>query len=485
MRPDDFRLWKTQCYIDGNWTPAIDGGVINVTNPASGEVLGTVPRCGTKETSVAIAAASHSMAAWKALTPAERGEHLHRMFELIRQNLDELAAILTLEQGKPLAESKGEIMQGASYFPWYAGEARRAYGRLIPSPSPGKRPLTMLQPVGVVGIITPWNFPFAMIPRKAAPALAAGCAVVVKPASQTPYSALAMAALAQEAGIPAGVFNVITGDSSKIGAELTGDPRVRKLSFTGSTEVGKKLMAQCATTVKRLSLELGGNAPFIVFDDADLDRAVDAALISKFRNCGQTCICANRMLVQEGVVDAFTKRLAEKADALKAGSGLEPGVTQGPLIDEHAVKHVEALVADSVAKGARVMAGGKRHALGGLFYEPTVLGCVTPSMRVFREEIFGPVAPIVPFSSEKEAIALANDTEVGLASYVFTSDLGRAWRVSEALEYGMVGVNEVILAMAEAPFGGIKESGMGREGGSEGILDYMDTKYVLMGGLNA
>ncbi|WP_243360213.1 NAD-dependent succinate-semialdehyde dehydrogenase [Fundidesulfovibrio terrae] len=484
MRPDDFILWKNQCYIDGKWIPALDGEVLDVTNPASGEVLGTVPKCGTKETSLAISAAARSMAAWKLLTPAERGEYLHRLHALIRENLDELAAILTLEQGKPLAESKGEIMQGASYFPWYAGEARRAYGRLIPAPGPGRRPLTMLQPVGVTGIITPWNFPFAMIPRKAAPALAAGCSVVIKPASQTPYSALAMAALAQEAGIPAGVFNVITGDSSKIGAELTGDPRVRKLSFTGSTAVGKKLMAQCAGTVKRLSLELGGNAPFIVFDDADLDRAVDGAVISKFRNSGQTCICANRILVQKGILDAFTAKLAAKVEALRVGSGLDAGVTQGPLIDESAVKHVEALVAEAVDKGARIMVGGKRHALGGLFYEPTVLGSVTPSMRVFREEIFGPVAPIVPFSSEKEAIALANDTEVGLASYMFTNDLGRTWRVSEALEYGMVGVNEVILAMAEAPFGGIKESGMGREGGSEGILDYMDTKYVLMGGLN-
>lgn len=484
MRPDDLKLWKNQCYIDGMWSPALSGETIEVTDPATGRTLGTVPRCATLETSVAISSAVRAMTAWKALTALERGRYLHRMHDLIMDNLDELAAILTLEQGKPLTESKGEIAQGASYFPWFAEEARRAYGHVIPTPGHGKRPLTIRQPVGVVGIITPWNFPFAMIPRKAAPAMAAGCAVVIKPASQTPYCALALAALAEEAGIPPGVFNVITGDSSKIGAELTADPRVRKLSFTGSTAVGKKLMAQCAATMKRLSLELGGNAPLIVFDDADLDRAVDGALGSKFRNCGQTCICANRILVQDTVRDEFLRKLAAKVEMLRAGSGLEAGVTQGPLIDEAAVNHVESLVRDAVEKGAKVLTGGKRHRLGGLFYEPTVLTDVTPAMRVFREEIFGPVAPVVGFASEKEAVALANDTEVGLASYVFTRDLGRTWRMSEALEFGMVGVNEVLLAMAEAPFGGVKESGMGREGGVEGLMDYMDTKLIVMGGID-
>jgi succinate-semialdehyde dehydrogenase/glutarate-semialdehyde dehydrogenase len=424
------------------------------------------------------------MAAWKKRTPLERAEPLHKLYALIRENLEELAVILTMEQGKPLAEAKGEILQGASYFPWFAEEARRACGQVIPTPSSGKRPITIRQPVGVVGVITPWNFPFAMIPRKVAPALAAGCSAVVKPASHTPYSALALAALAQEAGIPSGVLNVVTGDSSRIGSELTRDPRVRKLSFTGSTEVGKKLLAQCAATVKRTSMELGGNAPFIVFDDADLDKAVEGAMAAKFRNCGQTCICANRILVQNGIFDAFARRMASRVDGLRPGSGLEPCTTLGPLIDQAAVSAMEALMADAVEKGARVLVGGKRHSLGGLFYEPTVLTGVTPAMRVFREEIFGPVAPLVGFSSEKEAVALANDTEAGLASYVFTRDIGRVWRMSEALEYGMVGVNDVVLAIAEAPFGGIKESGMGREGGSEGLMDYMDTKYILMGGID-
>ncbi|GFK96094.1 Glutarate-semialdehyde dehydrogenase DavD [Fundidesulfovibrio magnetotacticus] len=481
MRPEDLRLWKNLCYIDGQWTPALEGGVLEVSNPATGETLGTVPRCGVKETSLAISSAARAMTAWQALSPLERGEPLHALHRLIKENIDELAAILTLEQGKPLAEARGEILQGASYFPWFAEEARRLYGRVIPSPAPGKRPLTMSRPVGVTGIITPWNFPFAMIPRKAAPALAAGCTVVVKPASATPYSALALAALAEEAGIPAGVFNVVTGSASAIGGELTGDPRVRKISFTGSTEVGKKLMAQCAATVKRVSLELGGNAPFIVFDDADMDKAAEGALISKFRNSGQTCICANRLLVQESALNAFVERFQARVAVLKSGSGLIPGVTQGPLIDRAAVEHVQALVDDALVHGARLLAGGKPHALGGLFYEPTLLAGVTPSMRVYREEIFGPVAPIVTFATEKQAVEMANDTDVGLASYLFTHDLGRAWRVSEALEYGMVGVNEVILAMAEAPFGGVKESGMGREGGQEGIQDYLDTKYVLMG----
>jgi succinate-semialdehyde dehydrogenase/glutarate-semialdehyde dehydrogenase len=483
MRLDDLRLGKDQCYIDGKWIPAIDGEVLKVLNPATGQVLGTVPKCKTREASLAISAASRAMTAWKALTALQRAAYLHKLDALIKDNVDELAAILTLEQGKPLAESRGEILQGSSYFPWFAEEARRAYGQVIPTTGPGKRLLTVRQPVGVVGIITPWNFPFAMIPRKAAPALAAGCSVVIKPASHTPYSALAMAALAEEAGIPAGVFNVMTGDSASIGAELTGDPRVRKISFTGSTAVGKKLMAQCASTMKRLSLELGGNAPLIVFDDADLGKALDGALGSKFRNSGQTCICANRMLVHQDILEPFVAGLVAKVETLKVGNGLEAGITQGPLIEQAAVDHVQALIKDAVAKGATIRAGGKPHALGGLFFEPTIITGVTPEMRLFREEIFGPVAPVTTFATEKEAIALANDTEFGLASYVFTKDLGRTWRMSEALEYGMVGINDYVLATAEAPFGGIKESGLGREGGIEGLMEYMDTKFILMGGI--
>ena len=484
MQIADLKLLKTKCYIGGHWTQAVNGGVLEVRNPATGEKLGTVPKCGAQETATAIAAAARAMESWRKLTALERGKYLHALHALIAANVDELAAILTLEQGKPLAEAKGEIMQGASYFPWFAEEARRAYGQVIPSPGHGKRPLTIRQPVGVTAIITPWNFPFAMIPRKAAPAMAAGCAVVIKPASHTPYCALAMAALAEAAGIPPGVFNVVTGDSAAIGAELTGNPVVRKLSFTGSTAVGKKLMAQCSTTVKRLSLELGGNAPLIVFADADLGKAVESSIGSKFRNSGQTCICANRILVQDSIAEEFTRKLVARVEKLTTGNGLEAGITQGPLIEQSAVAHVEELIADAVGKGAALATGGKRHALGGLFFEPTVLTGVTPDMRVFKEEIFGPVAPVVTFNTEAQAIALANETQAGLASYVFTKDLGRTWRLSEALEYGMVGINEVILAMAEAPFGGIKESGQGREGGCEGLLDYMETKYILMGGID-
>lgn len=485
MRIEKSKFFKTQCFIDGKWTNALDGKTLEVNNPATGAIISTVPKAGRAETAKAIEAASRAFGPWKRMTALQRAACLHKWHALIMENIEDLAAILTLEQGKPLAESKGEIMLGASYIPWYAEECRRTYGTVIPTPGPGKRPVTFKQPVGPVGIITPWNFPFSMITRKGAPALAAGCTLVIKPASQTPHSALALAVLAEMAGFPAGVFNVITGAASEIGAELTSNPLVRKISFTGSTAVGKQLMAQSSTTVKKVSLELGGNAPFIVFDDADLDKAAANSLGCKFRNSGQTCICANRFIVQEGVHDAFVSKMVAQIETLKLGNGMDDGVSQGPLIDDKAVAHVEALVKDALAKGAKAVIGGKRSPLGGRFYEPTVLTGVTKEMRVYQEEIFGPVAPVITFSTEEQAIAMANDTNYGLASYFFTRDLGRAWRVSEGLDYGLVGLNEVALASAEVPFGGFKESGMGREGGSEGIEDYMETKYVLMGGIGA
>jgi succinate-semialdehyde dehydrogenase / glutarate-semialdehyde dehydrogenase len=478
-------LLKTKCFIDGKWTDALDAKTFEVVNPATGKVVASVPRCGRKETAAAIEAASRAFASWKRQTALQRGAVIHKWHALIMEHIEELASIMTQEQGKPLAESRGEIALGASYVPWYADECRRTYGQVIPPCGPGKRPITFKQPVGVVGIITPWNFPFSMITRKAAPALAAGCTVDIKPASLTPLTALALADLARQAGFPDGAFNVLTGSASEIGAELTGNPTVRKISFTGSTAVGKTLMAQSAATVKKVSLELGGNAPYLVFDDADLDLAAANALGCKFRNSGQTCICANRFLVQKGAHDAFVQKLVKQIETLKLGNGMDAGVTQGPLVEAKAVEHVEALVKDAVAKGAKVVVGGKRPSPNGLFFEPTVLVGVTPAMRVYREEIFGPVAPVVVFNTEEEAIAMANDTEYGLASYVFTRDLGRTWRVSEGLEYGMVGVNESALASAEVPFGGITESGQGREGGCQGILDFMETKYVLMGGIGA
>jgi succinate-semialdehyde dehydrogenase/glutarate-semialdehyde dehydrogenase len=481
MQLRDPGLLRDQAHIAGAWC----GGAATfaVADPASGEVLARVAELGTAETRRAIEAANAAWPAWRALTAKQRATILRQWFELIMANADDLALLMTREQGKPLAEAKGEIAYGASFVEWFAEEGKRVYGDVIPSPAADRRLVVLKQPIGVCAAITPWNFPNAMITRKVAPALAAGCTVVVKPAEQTPLSALALAELAQRAGFPAGVFNVVTGSAAAapiIGAELTANPIVRKLSFTGSTEIGRLLMAQCAPTVKKVSLELGGNAPFIVFDDADLDAAVEGAMLSKYRNAGQTCVCANRLLVQDGIYDAFAERLADKVHTLKVGAGTESGVNQGPLIDSAALAKVETLVADAVARGARVLTGGARHALGGTFYQPTVLANVTADMRCAREEIFGPVAPLFRFTTEAEAIALANATEYGLAGYFFARDLGRVWRVAEALEYGIVGVNTGIISNEVAPFGGVKQSGIGREGSRYGIEDYLEIKYVCL-----
>ncbi|WP_278535266.1 NAD-dependent succinate-semialdehyde dehydrogenase [Delftia acidovorans] len=474
-------LLKNLCLIDGQWLAADDGSRIDVHNPATGESVGHVPRMGEAETQRAIAAAERAFALWKQQTAEARARLLHRWFELMMENQEDLALIMTSEQGKPLAESRGEIAYAASYVQWFAEEARRIYGSTVPAPWADKRIIVTKEPVGVCAAITPWNFPAAMITRKVAPALAAGCTIIVKPAQQTPLSALAMAELAQRAGIPEGVFSVITGSSRAIGGVLTASMAVRKLTFTGSTEVGRVLAEQCAPTLKKMSLELGGNAPFIVFDDADLDAAVEGAMASKYRNTGQTCVCANRLLVQDGVYDAFMARLKVAVQALKVGNGLEAGVGQGPLIDQAAVDKVEELVADAVKNGAEVVLGGKRHALGGTFYEPTILANATDRMRIAREEVFGPVAPVFRFKTEEEAIRMANDTEYGLAAYFYARDVGRVWRVGEALEYGMVGINSGIISTAVAPFGGVKQSGMGREGGAAGIEEYLSTKYLCMG----
>jgi succinate-semialdehyde dehydrogenase/glutarate-semialdehyde dehydrogenase len=479
----DPALLRQQCYIDGGWRDAADGAVLDVRNPSTGATLGTVPRMGVAETREAIQAAEAAWPAWRALTAAERSRRLRRWHELILANQDDLAAIMTAEQGKPLAEARGEVGYGAGFVEWFAEEARRIYGDVVPAPAADRRVVVIKQPVGVVAAITPWNFPNAMITRKVAPALAAGCPIIIKPASETPFSALALAELADRAGIPAGVVNVVTGSSAAIGGELTGSPIVRKLSFTGSTEIGKLLMRQCADTVKRLSLELGGNAPFIVFDDADLDAAVVGVMASKYRNSGQTCVCANRILVQAGVMEDFSERLARAVAALKVADGFEPGAQQGPLIDAKAVDKVESLIADAVAKGARVAVGGKRHERGGTYFEPTVLSGATQDMLVAHEEIFGPVAPLFTFRTEAEAVAMANDTEFGLAAYLYTRDSARVWRVSEALEYGMVGINEGLISTEVAPFGGIKQSGFGREGSRYGIEDYLEIKYLCMGGI--
>ncbi len=469
-------------FIDGVWLAA--SKTFAVHNPASGVELAQVADFGPTETTAAVAAAAHAQPAWAARTAKDRSAILRRWFELIVAAQDDLAAIMTAEQGKPLAEARGEVLFGAAFIEWFGEEAKRTYGEVIPSPVRGRQLLALRQPVGVVAAITPWNFPNAMITRKAAPALAAGCTFIVKPAPETPLSALALAVLAERAGVPLGVFNVIpTTRASEVGSVLTEHPLVRKFSFTGSTAVGKLLMAQCASTVKRVSLELGGNAPFLVFDDADLDAAVVGALASKFRNAGQTCVCANRFLVQSSVVDSFTRKLAVAVAALTVGDGMTPGVVQGPLISERAVQKVERLVADATAQGARVVCGGARHALGGTFYAPTVLAGVTPAMTIAREEIFGPVVTIIPFADDADAIAMANDTPFGLAAYAYTRDLARAWRVAEALEYGMVGINEGIISTELAPFGGIKESGIGREGARQGIDEYLEIKYVAMGGL--
>ena len=479
----DPKLFRQQCYIDGQWVDAEGGGTIPVTNPANGAALGTVPKMGAAETRRAIEAAERALPAWRAKTGKERAAILRRWFELMMANQDDLALLMTSEQGKPLAEAKGEIAYAASFIEWFGEEAKRIYGDVIPGHQADKRIVVIKQPVGVCAAITPWNFPAAMITRKAGPALAAGCTMVVKPATQTPYSAFAMAELAERAGVPRGVLSVLTGSARDIGGELTANPVVRKLTFTGSTEVGRVLMAQSAETIKKVSLELGGNAPFLVFDDADLDAAVEGAMLSKYRNAGQTCVCANRILVQDGVYDAFAGKLAEKVKALKVGPGTEAGVTIGPLIDSNAVAKVEEHIQDAVAKGARVAVGGKRHSLGGLFFEPTLLTGVTTKMKVTKEETFGPVAPLFRFKTEEEVIGLANASEFGLASYFYSRDIGRVWRVAEALEVGLVGVNAGVIANEVVPFGGVKQSGLGREGSKYGVDDYLEIKYICMGGI--
>lgn len=476
-------LLRQQCYVDGQWADADSGVTIAVHNPATGAMLGTIPRMGTAETRRAIEAANAAWPAWRAKTGKERAAVLRKWFDLMLANQDDLAAIMTAEQGKPLAEAKGEIAYAASFLEWFAEEGKRIYGDVMPHPQGDKRIVVLKQPVGVCAAITPWNFPAAMITRKAGPALAAGCVMVLKPATQTPYSALALAELAERAGVPKGVFSVVTGSSAEIGAEMTSSTLVRKLTFTGSTEVGRKLMAQCAETIKKMSLELGGNAPFLVFDDADLDAAVDGAMASKYRNAGQTCVCANRLIVQDGVYDAFLAKLAAKVKTLQVGNGTEAGVTTGPLIDAAAVEKVEEHVADALAKGARLVSGGRRHALGGQFYEPTILADVTTAMKVAVEETFGPVAPVFRFKTEEEALAMANDTEFGLAAYFYSRDIGRVWRVSEGIESGIVGVNVGIISNEVAPFGGVKQSGLGREGSKYGIEDFLEVKYLCMGGI--
>ena len=479
----DSRLFRQACYVDGAWVEARGGATIAVDNPATGEAIGFVPRLGAAETRRAVEAAGRAFPAWRKTTAKERATVMRRWFDLMMANQEDLARLMTIEQGKPLAESRGEVAYAASFLEWFGEEAKRVYGDTIPGHQPDKRIIVIKQPVGVVACITPWNFPLAMITRKAGPAIAAGCTVVLKPASQTPFSALALAELGERAGLPKGVFNVITGPASEIGGELTSNPEVRKLSFTGSTDIGKLLMAQCSATVKKLSLELGGNAPFIVFDDADLDAAVDGAIASKYRNTGQTCVCANRILVQDVVYDAFAAKLAGAVQKLKPAPGLEEGATQGPLIDDRAVQKVEEHVADALSKGARVVTGGRRHSLGGRFYEPTVLTDVTPSMLVANEETFGPVAPLFRFRTEDEAVALANATPFGLASYFYGRDIGRVWRVAEGLESGIVGVNTGIISTEVAPFGGVKESGLGREGSKYGIEEFLEIKYICLGGI--
>jgi len=479
------QLLKAQCFINGEWVAADSGQTITVKNPATGEAIGTVPRMGRAETKRAVEMAEKAWAGWRSKLAKERSVILRKWFELMMANQDDLALIMTSEQGKPMTESRGEIAYAASFIEWFAEEGKRAYGDIIPTFRGDSRVVVIKQPVGVCAAITPWNFPAAMITRKAGPALASGCTMVLKPASQTPLSALALAALAEEAGVPPGVFNVVTGAATEIGEELSTNPIVRKLTFTGSTEIGKLLMAKCAGTVKKTSMELGGNAPFIVFDDADLDAAVEGAIASKYRNTGQTCVCANRFLVQDGVYDAFADKLAKRVKAMRVGNGLESGVEQGPLIDMKAVEKIEEHIADALAKGGKVLTGGKRHALGGSFFEPTVLTGATPAMLLAKEETFGPLAPLFRFKTEAEAIALSNDTEFGLAAYFYSRDIGRIWRVAEGIEYGIVGINTGLISSEVAPFGGVKESGSGREGSKYGIEDSMEVKYMLMSGLNA
>ena len=483
LKLKDPTLLRQQAFIAGQWADADDRATLPVSNPATGQPVGSVPLCGSAETVRAIAAAEVAQRAWARRPARERSAILRRLNDLMLANQDDLALIMTTEQGKPLAESKGEIAYAASFIEWFAEEARRVYGDTIPAPQADRRILALKQPVGVTAAITPWNFPTAMLTRKAGPALAAGCSMVVKPATQTPYSALAFAELAARAGVPKGLLSVLTGSASKIGGEMTRSPIVRKLTFTGSTEVGRTLMKQSADTIKKLSLELGGNAPFIVFDDADIDAAVEGAMVSKYRNTGQTCVCANRIYVQRGVLEAFTQKLVAKVNALQVGDGTEPGVTQGPLIDDKAVAKIEEHVADALAKGGQLLAGGRRHALGGRFYQPTVIGGATAAMLVAHEETFGPLAPIFAFDTEEEAIAQANATEFGLASYFYSRDIGRVMRVAEALECGIVGVNTGLISTAEAPFGGVKQSGLGREGSKYGLDEFLEIKYVCLAGL--
>jgi len=482
-------LQKTSPYmreanlIGGEWVKADSGATVDVINPATGLKIGVVPKSGKAETRRAIDAAEAAFHSWKKTSVLERHKLLRKLHDAIMDNQQTLAELLTIEQGKSLTEAKGEIGISAAYILWFAEEGRRTYGDVVPSPWADRRILVTKEPVGVIAAITPWNFPSSMLARKIGPALAAGCTAVVKPASQTPYSGLAWGALCEEVGFPKGVVNIVTGSAAEIGDEICANPLVRKITFTGSTEVGKVLIQKAASTVKKVSMELGGNAPFIVFNDADVKRAVEGAMLAKFRNSGQTCVCTNRFFVQSGIYDEFVSKLVEASNKLKVGSGLEEGTQQGPLIDENAVEKVEELIEDAKSKGGKVVAGGKRHKLGGSFYEPTVISEATPAMRFMKEEIFGPVAPVFKFETEEEAVRLANDTEFGLACYFYTSDLGRVFRVTEGLKYGMVGVNEGIITTVEAPFGGVKESGLGKEGGHQGIEDYLDTKYVCIGGL--
>jgi succinate-semialdehyde dehydrogenase / glutarate-semialdehyde dehydrogenase len=480
----DQELFRRQAYIGGKWCDADNGATLKVNNPATGEILGTVPMMGAAETRRAIEAAKSAFADWSRKAGKERSVLLRRWHDLMLANIEDLGKLMTAEQGKPLTEAKGEVAYAASFIEWFAEEAKRVYGDTIPSPWNDRRLVVIKQPIGVCAAMTPWNFPAAMITRKAGPALASGCTMVAKPASATPYSALALAALAERAGIPAGVFNVLTGSSKAIGGELTSNPDVRKVTFTGSTEVGRELMKQSANTIKKLSLELGGNAPFIVFDDADLDAAVEGAIISKYRNAGQTCVCANRLYVQAGVYDAFAEKLVVAVKKLKVGNGFEPGVQQGPLIDNAAVEKVEEHVQDAVSKGGQVLLGGKRHALGQTFFEPTVLANVTSQMKVAKEETFGPLAPLFRFQTDEQAIEMANDTEFGLASYFYSRDIGRIWRAAEGLESGMVGINTGLISNEVAPFGGVKQSGLGREGSHYGIEEFVEIKYLCFGGLD-
>ncbi|WP_207884116.1 NADP-dependent succinate-semialdehyde dehydrogenase [Pseudomonas sp. 30_B] len=481
MQLKDPTLFRQQAYIDGAWVDADNGQTVQVSNPATHEIIGSVPMMGAAETRRAIEAADKALPAWRALTAKERANKLRRWFDLMIENQDDLARLMTIEQGKPLAEAKGEIAYAASFLEWFGEEAKRVYGDMIPGHQPDKRLMVIKQPIGVTAAITPWNFPSAMITRKAGPALAAGCTMVLKPALQTPYSALALAELAERAGIPKGVFSVVTGNAGAIGGELTGNPIVRKLTFTGSTEIGRQLMAECAKDIKKVSLELGGNAPFIVFDDADLDAAVEGALVSKYRNNGQTCVCANRLYIQDDVYDAFVEKLKAAVARLNLGNGLEQGITTGPLIDAKAVAKVQLHIDDAVAKGARVVAGGKPHALGGTFFEPTILVDVPKNALVAKDETFGPLAPLFRFKDEADVIAMSNDTEYGLAAYFYARDLARVFRVGEALEYGIVGINTGIISNEVAPFGGIKASGLGREGSKYGIEDYLEIKYLCLG----